>query len=90
MLEKPSPVVISNPFSVQRNEAKFQAEKIRLLGLDTLIQNASKPWIFEDSVKETIIFGKQLLDLLSGPPLDTTNCYHPPINTSGLGTGRYD
>jgi len=55
------------------NEAKFQAEKIRLLGLDTLIQNTSKPWIFEDSTKETIIFGKHLLNLLSRPPLDTTN-----------------
>jgi hypothetical protein len=58
------------------NEAKFQAEKIRLLGLDTLIQNTSKPWIFEDSTKETIIFGKHLLNLLSRPPLDTTNELH--------------
>jgi hypothetical protein len=33
------------------NEAELQAEKIRLLGLDTLIQNASKPCIFEDSAK---------------------------------------
>jgi hypothetical protein len=44
------------------NEAEFQAEIVRLLGLNTLIQNTSKRWI-----------AKQLLDLMSRPPLDTRN-----------------